>query len=151
MVCTCSRNCSGIRDAQIATFNSFPMLSRVNLKYVVCLLFSRASCMGSCSGMQCTGEFFPLMLHLHSIHLSPLGKDFAKDMAHSSSPSFVPRNSFLNGLLGGWRKKSLMQWHTVMIVLRSWKFLFSFRPSVGLWRSLDMWWCVWTFGVWLIQ
>ena len=35
------------------------------------------------------GEFFPLTPRSHSIHLSPLGTDFAKDMACSSSPSLI--------------------------------------------------------------
>jgi hypothetical protein len=34
-----------------------------------------------------------------------LGIDFAKEMAHNSSPNLVPKKKFLRELLEGWRKK----------------------------------------------
>ncbi len=40
----------GVPFAQFATFNSFLVMGRVSLKYVVFLFFSNVSCMEFCSG-----------------------------------------------------------------------------------------------------
>ena len=50
------------------------------------------------------GEFLPPMPCSHSDNLSPFGTDFAKDMVHKISLSFMPRKSVLLALLSGRRK-----------------------------------------------
>ena len=62
------------------------------------------------------GEILPPTPRSHSINLSPSGTDF-KDIAFKISPNGVPMNNFLNGLLGGRRKKLFVCWYVMIVVL----------------------------------
>jgi hypothetical protein len=89
------RKCSGVPDAQMAICSLLPVSGSVYLKYAVSVLVSSASWIGFCLETYQRGEFLPLILHLHSMYLSPLGTDFAPDILLRVSHNWVPWNKAL--------------------------------------------------------